>query len=143
MDDQSMLAETKKTPGIILFVAILNFLSAAAGFLVAILSLLAMVLGASAGIYEHITNQLAQAQPPINLSFGMTFFFMLTLVLSAAFGAYFLLIGLGLLKKKRYAWYMQVAMSVLGLLGFPVGTIINGVILAFFFRSSIRSHFNV
>ena len=132
-----------RTPGVILFVAILNFLSAAIGFIVALCSVLALALGASAGLYEQITHQLSQAQPPVNLSFGVTFFFMMILALGLAFGAFFLTIGLGLLKRKRYAWYLQVAMSVVGLLGFPFGTIVNGLILAFFFQSNVRNFFNI
>lgn len=132
-----------RTPGVVLFVAILNFLSAAAGYLVALVSLFVMVLGASAGVYEKITSELAHAQPPINLSFGVTFFFLMMLAMSAAFGSFFLAIGLGLLKRKRFAWYLQVAMSVLGLLGFPFGTIVNGLILALFFQTPVRSYYNV
>lgn len=141
--DEIQMPAASRTPGVILFVAILNFLSAAAGYLVALISLLVMVLGASAGVYEQIASQLSQAQPPISLSFGVTFFFLLMMVLSAAFGTFFLAIGLGLLKRKRYAWYLQVAMSVIGLLGFPFGTIVNAVILAFFFQAPVRTYYDV
>lgn len=134
---------TSRTPGVILFVSILNFLSAAAGYLVALIAVLIMVLGASAGVYDQITSQLAQAQPPISLSFGVTFFFLFVALIAAAFGTFFLVIGLGLLKRKRFAWYLQVAMSVLGLLGFPFGTIVNGLILAFFFQAPVRNYYNV
>ena len=72
---------------------------------------------------------------------------------AAALPIFFLMIGVGLLRGKRYGWYFQVAMSTFGLLGLPlsflsgtffvlpIGTILNILILVFFFQPSVRDHF--
>ncbi len=135
--------EAPKIPGIVIFVAVLNFISMAFFFFLSTLSLVVLVFGNVMGIYDFITKQITTYRPQANLSIGFNVLFILMLVFGIIFFLFYLLVGLGLLKGKKYAWYFQVALSVLGLLGFPIGTVINAVILIFFFQSSIRGYFKV
>ena len=52
-------------------------------------------------------------------------------------------LGVALLKARKVAWITQVVLGVIGLLGFPLWTILNGVILIFFFRPAVRDRFQV
>ena len=135
--------ESSKTPGIVIFVAVLNFLSSGLFFIFSILSLVALVFGNVMGIYDFVTRQITQFTQPQSLSLGLNFVFGSFLLISLTFLAFFLFIGLGLLKGKKLAWYFQIAMSVLGLLGIPFGTILNVIILIFFFQPSVRDYFKV
>ena len=69
--------------------------------------------------------------------------FLVFFAVSFLFLLFFLFLGLGLLKGKRLAWYFQIAMSTIGILGFPIGTILNGAILVLFFQAPIRDYFKV
>ncbi len=135
--------ESSKTPGIVIFVAVLNFLSSGLFLLFSFLSLVALAFGNVMGIYDFVTRQITQFTQPQNLTLGLNFVFGSFLVISLTFLAFFLILGLGLLKGKKLAWYFQIAMSVIGLLGIPFGTILNVIILIFFFQPSVRDYFKV
>ncbi|GEM_PF-980936 len=135
--------EAPKIPGIVIFVAVLNFISMAFFFFLSTLSLIVLVFGNVMGIYDFITKKITAYRPQINVSIGFNVFFILALVFGIIFFVFYLVEGIGLLRGKKYAWYFQVALSVLGLLGFPIGTVLNAVILIFFFQSSIRGYFKV
>ena len=132
-----------KTPGIVIFVAILNFISVAFFLFLSIVALVALIFGNVMGIYDALSKQIAQLPSTVNLSYGATFLFGVALVVCLFFAGYFLFIGIGLLRARKPAWYLQVAMSVLGLLGFPIGTVLNALILVFFFQAPVRDHFKV
>lgn len=138
-----LVNESPRTPGIVIFVAVLNFISMAFFFFVSVLALIVLIFGNGIGIYDFITKQITTYSPQVNLSIGFNVFFILALVFGIIFFVFYLLEGIGLLRGKKYAWYFQVALSVLGLLGFPIGTILNAVILIFFFQSSIRGYFKI
>ena len=135
--------ESPRTPGIVIFVAVLNFISMAFFFFLSILSLIVLIFGNVMGIYDFITKQITAYSPQVNLSVGFNVFFILMLVFGVIFLVFYLLVGLGLLRGKKYAWYFQVTLSVVGLLAFPIGTILNAVILIFFFQSGIRGYFKI
>ncbi len=135
--------ESPKTPGIVIFVAVLNFISMAFFFFLSIISLVVLIFGNVMGIYEFITKQITAYNPQVNLSVGFNVFFILMLVFGIIFFVFYLLEGIGLLRGKKYAWCFQIALSVLGLLAFPIGTILNAVVLIFFFQSSIRGYFKI
>ena len=135
--------EAPKIPGIVIFVAVLNFISMAFFFFLSIISLIVLVFGNVMGLYDFMTKQITTYSPQVTVSIGFNVFFILALVFGIIFLVFYLMVGLGLLKGKKYAWYFQVALSVLGLLGFPIGTILNAVILIFFFQSSIRGYFKI
>ena len=145
--------EKPKKPGIVIFVAVLHFFSVALFFFLSLFCVLAMLFGAAWGIDDYFTRQMPQFSPP-NFSFGITLVFGTALFVFACFAAFFLSMALGLLKAKKFAWYLQVAFSTVGLLGLPLaflwavpllplGSILNIVILALFFRSRIRGYFKV
>ncbi|MCG3176162.1 MAG: hypothetical protein MOGMAGMI_01103 [Candidatus Omnitrophica bacterium] len=53
----------------------------------------------------------------------------------------FAFVGVGLIRRAKIAWYAQIAMSVVGLLGFPVYTILNACLLVLLFRPATRDYF--
>ena len=144
-----------KKPGIVIFVAVLHFFSVALFCFLSLFCVLAMLFGAAWGIDDYFTRQMSQFSPP-NFSFGITLIFGTALFVFVCFGAFFLSMALGLLKGKKFAWYLQVAFSTLGLLSFPLGffwamaipvlpmgSVLNIVILIFFFRPRVREYFQV
>jgi hypothetical protein len=137
------MVDTRKTPGIVLFVAILNFITAAFSFAAVLFCAAVLVFGNILGMADFAARQLSRVQPDPSATYGLNFIFILAVLFSLAVFLYFLYIGLGLLRGHRLAWFIQIAMSVMGLIGFPIWTALNAVILFCFFRSEVREHFKV
>lgn len=135
--------QTSKTPGIVIFVAILNFISAAAFLGLSVLWAVALIFGNVIGIYDTVTQRISQFYQSPNYALGFNFVFGVLLCICLVFAVFFFWEGLGLLKRNKIAWYIQIALSVIGLMGIPIGTILNAIILIFFFQSSVREHFKV
>ena len=146
-------AATGKTPGVVIFVAVLHFLSAAFFAFSSLLCVLMMLFGSTWGMDHYVTEQVSRFSPA-NASFGLASFLAVALFFLLLFLAFFLTLAIGLLKGKKFAWYLQIAFSTLGLLSLsvaflwaipalPLGSILNIVILFFFFRPRIRQHFKV
>ena len=145
--------EKPKKPGIVIFVAILHSLSAALFVLLSFFCILAMLFGAAWGIDDYFTRQMPQVAPP-NFSYGLAVIFGAALFVFACFSAFFIVMVAGLLKAKKFAWYLQVTASMLALLSFPLGmlwslavlplgALLNVVILVFFFQPRVRGFFRV
>jgi hypothetical protein len=132
-----------KKPGIVIFVSILNFFSAAAWFFVATIFIMLVVFGNALGFYQSISNQIQEKLTAQNYSIGLNVIFSFFLGLGLFFALYHLILGIGLLKGKGAAWYVQIATAIIGLIMIPYGTIISIVILVFFFQSNVRSYFKV
>ncbi len=130
-----------KKPTAVIVVAILQFLSAATFFLISVFSVLGLVFGASWNLDQAVGKMMTQYGANPNMSFGVTVFFGVLLVICLIMGALFTLLGMGLLKGSKAAWYIQIALSIMGLLAFPFGTIVNGVILFLFFKREIRDFY--
>ena len=141
-----------KTPGIVIFVAILNFISAMMFMGLAAFSGIAILFGAAWGIDSYITKQIAQYATNHNFSYGLTLIFGALLFVFVVMSIFFFSIGIGLLRGKKFAWFLQLTMSILGLIGLPLGlasgvlalplsAIFNIVILIFFFRPRVREYF--
>ncbi|MBI4353460.1 MAG: hypothetical protein HY593_06025 [Candidatus Omnitrophica bacterium] len=141
MDEKT--SGSSRIPGSVIFVAILNFLSAALFLLLILGAIGALVFGNFVGVYEYFLRQVSERYPQINISFGLNFLFGLVLAVGLLFFTLFLFIGAGLLKGKRIAWYLQIVSSVLGLFNYPLGTVLSAAILVFFFQNSVRSFFKV
>ena len=137
------IQESKKKPGIVIFVAILNFFSSTAWFLGAALFAMLLVFGNAVGFYQTITSQLQERLAGQNLSVGLNVVFSFFLALSLCFAVFHLLVGVGLLKGKGAAWYVQIVTAIMGLVLIPYGTVVSVVILVFFFRSNVRNFFKV
>ena len=136
--------ETPRTPGVVIFTAVLNFIAAFFAFLAAGVSVAGIFFGNAMGIAEKINRQLSEYSiPSVNLSSGLTFFFVLLFVLCLTMAITSLIVGRGLLKGKKWTWYVQVASSVIGLLGFPFWTLMNAVLLFLFFQKPVRDYFKV
>ncbi len=143
-----------KKPEIVIFVAIVQFLSAAFFSLMALFSLLALIFGARWGIDDYVSKQVAHYSSSPNYSFGVTMIFGGALAGCLALMIFFLVLGIGLLKGQKFAWYLQVAVNIFGLLSMPltflmsffmlpVSAILNMVTLAFFFQKRVRNFFKV
>lgn len=130
-----------KKPLAVIVVAILQFLSVATFVLVSIFCVFGLIFGASWNLDKTVGDMMAQYGANPNLSFGVTVFFGVVLVICLILAVLFLLLGIGLLKGSKASWYIQIALSILGLLAIPFGTIVNGVILFFFFRRDIRDFY--
>lgn len=149
-----VILDRPKKPGIVIFIAILQFFSAALFFLLGVFCLLALVYGATWGIDEYVSKQVAQYAPNPNFSFGVTMIFGFTAAVFLSLMTFFLAVGIGLLKGLKFAWYLQVAVSILGLLSVPLtflwnvftlpfGAVLNIIILVFFFQPRVRDFFKV
>ncbi len=145
---------TPRKPGVVIFVAILNFFSVALFFALSAFMALAIVFGAAWGVDTYVSQQMSQYAPNPNFSYGLTWVFGLGAAVCLGIALFFLSIAVGLLAGKKYAWYLQVAMSTLSLLGLPLslltaafvlplGAVLNIVILVFFFQHRVRDHFKV
>ncbi len=130
-----------RKPTVVVVVAILQFLSAATFFLISLFSILGLIFGASWNMDQMVGKMMTQYTTDPNMSFGVTVFFGVLLVICLITAILFLLLGIGLLKGSKVSWYIQIALSILGLLAFPIGTIINGVVLFFFFKRDIRDFY--
>ncbi len=134
---------TAKTPGIVIFVAIMNFVSVSFLAVLALLSFIGLAFGNVLGLYDIVTQQMTRYTPTPNFSYGITFIFAVALAVSLSFVLFFVIVGIGLLKGKAAAWYVQIALCVLGLFAFPLGTVLNGTVLFLFFRQPVRDFFKV
>ena len=150
----STISDKPAKPGIVIIAAILNFFSTFTFFGLAAFSALAMVFGAAWGVDEVVRRQMTQWAPNPNYSYGLAVLFGAAFAFFAALGIFFLVIGAALLRGKRYGWYLQVAMSTLGLLSLPlglatgalalpIGSVLNIVILLMFFQPRVREYFRV
>lgn len=132
-----------KTPGIVIFVAILDFISVSFVAVVGLIALMGLVFGNVMGLYDMISSQMSQYTQSPNFTYGFAFILACALLVCSLIAGFFITLGICLLKGKRLAWYFQVAMCVIGLFGFPFGTVVNGVILFLFFRNNVREYFKV
>ena len=138
-----ILNESQKKPGIVIFVSILNFFSAAIWFLGAAFFITALIFGNAFSFYQKITTQLQERLVTQNLSVGLNAVLVFFLVFSLCVAVYHLLLGIGLQKGKGVAWYVQIVTAIIGLILIPYGTIISLVILIFFFQPNVRNYFKV
>ena len=139
-------AQEIKRPGIVLFVAVLNFIGAFFAVCWLLLCAAALFFGSALGVYQAVMDRVSHAMPAVstaNFNAGISLLFGFFLVLFSLIAVLAVGVGVSLLKGKKFAWYLQVAFSVLGLFGFPIGTILNAVILIFFFQSPVRGYFKV
>ena len=135
--------ESPKKPGIVIFVSILNFFSAALWFLGAGFFIMAIIFGNAVSFYQKITSQLQERLVTQNLSIGLNAVLLFFLVFSSCMAVYHLFLGIGLQRGKGFAWYIQIVTAIIGLILIPYGTIISLVMLIFFFQANVRNYFKV
>ncbi len=140
---ESIIPEIRK-PGIVLFTAVLNFISASMMSALCFFSLLGLIFGSALGVTEAMSRRLNDYAASTHVSLGINIIFIILLTTSLLFTGFYIWQGLALLKGKKAAWFIQIALSVLGLLWLPpFGTILSIVILVFFFQNRVRDHFKV
>ena len=132
-----------KTPAPVIIVAIMNFISVSFLATLSLISLIVLIFGNVMGIYDVVSRQINHFAPTPNYTYGITFIFGILLAACLCFVLFFVLLGAGLLKGKKAAWYTQIALAVFGLFAFPFGTILNAVIIFLFFRQPVRDFFKV
>ncbi|PIU40737.1 MAG: hypothetical protein COT00_00115 [Candidatus Omnitrophica bacterium CG07_land_8_20_14_0_80_50_8] len=137
------VSESPKKPGIVIFVSILNFFSAALWFLEAAFFVVLLIFGNAISVTQAITDKLRQGLASQNLSLGLNAVFSFFLIVGVLLGVYHLLLGIGLQKGKGAAWYVQIVTAIVGLILIPYGTIVSIVILVLFFQSGVRNYFKV
>lgn len=151
-------AESPRTPGMVIFAAILNFASAAAWAAGVVFSVLFLFVGNAIGIYQKFLAELKRVyvdvsaqvnwtsrQPVTDADYAALFnvFFVILSLFCLFFVLYHMVTGIGLLRARRYAWIMQLVTAVIGLAFLPYGTVISVVILVTFFQRSIRDFFKI
>ncbi len=146
-------AGSRTRPGFVIFVAVVNFFWAALFFMLCLFMALAIVFGVVWGMDRVVSQMMAQYSSTPNFSYGLAIFFGVASSLFFVVACSFLAVGIGLVRGKAYAWYLQVAMSTLGLLGLPLsvtgllvlplGAVFNIAILILFFQNSVRSYFRI
>ncbi len=140
---ESVIPEIRK-PGIVLFAAILNFISASMMSALCFFSLLGLIFGSALGVTEAMSRQISDYAAQTNVSFGINIIFAILFAIGLISTGFYIWQGISLLRGKKAAWFIQIALSVLGLLWFPpFGTILSIVILVFFFQNRVRDHFKV
>ena len=135
---ENPISDTVRIPGMVIFSAVLNFISSGFGFLMMAIGGIGLLFGSLTGIAEFFQRQMSAYSQTmnmgeLNLSAGISLIFIVLFILGLLIAAASLIVGLALLKGKRWAWYAQVITSVIGLLGFPFWTVLNGIILYIFF----------
>lgn len=136
-------ASKPRVPGPVILVAVLNFVTTLTLGAMSMVALAGLIFGNFMGLHDFITREMTQYSATPNFSYGVNFILGVVFGFSLMATLFFLFVGIGLLAGKAPAWYIQVAMSVIGVFAFPVGTILNALILFLFFRQSIRDFFKV
>lgn len=114
----SPLPSPLKRPGLVTLLAVFHFIGGG------LLLLIAIAIGVAAA---------GESQPlPLAIVSG----------LFALFAVLHLFCGFGLMKLKPWGRLLQIGLSVVGLLGFPLGTLISILILVYMFRPGIALLFS-
>ncbi|MGH7198209.1 MAG: hypothetical protein ACREH5_05675 [Candidatus Omnitrophota bacterium] len=152
------IAEPPRTPGMVIFAAILNFASAAAWFAGVLFSVLFLFLGNAVEIYQKFLEELKRIYLDVSSRVSWTanqpvtdadytalfnFFFVVLALFCLFFVVYHMITGVGLLRARKTAWFLQLLSAVIGIAFIPYGTVISVVILVTFFQRSVRDFFKV
>ncbi len=116
--------EGRTRPGVVTLLAVLNILGGVAGCLMGV----AMFF---------MPTAVASGQVPDGAPMLLAVFAGVTLVLSAVY----LVCGVGLWKMKSYGRTIQLVLAFIGLLGFPIGTIVSGLIIWYLFKPDVKVQF--
>jgi hypothetical protein len=130
-------------PGIVIFVALWNFVWAFLEAVAGLMAVLGLVFGNFLAMSEEVARRWASAYPGEAgmLLFNFAAFFAAVLFLGLAIGTVFL--GIGVLRGRSWAWYTQVVVSIFGLLAPPVGTAVSILVLILFFQKPVRDFFRI
>jgi type IV pilus assembly protein PilA len=107
-------------PGTVTFLAVLDILAGA-------FALLAM-LGGFVFLLQPSKENVIIAVVMITLYGGI--------------GVWYLIAGIGLLKMKPYGRIAHIALSILGLLAIPIGTVLSALMLVYFFKPGVKIMFS-
>ena len=116
-------------PDLLTLTAVYHFVLAIPGLLIALIILAVPV----PVVIATVRDSVALTWSLIGLGLGFMFFFIPGLVL--------LLTGIGLLKGWNWTRWLGVALAILGLLAFPLGTIIGAFIIFYLLNDEARLFF--
>ncbi len=116
--------ESRTRPGIITLLAFLNLLGGVVCFLMGV-------------AVFFLPTAVAAGEMPDGAPLLMAVFAGVSLLL----GAVYVICGVGLWKMKSYGRTLQLVGSFLGLLGFPIGTVISGFIIWYLFKPEVKAQF--
>ena len=128
-------------PGIVIFVAVLNFLSSLFYFAAAVLIILIVLFGKVLALQDAFIDRMQRSIPEIHWSLGFHMVILVVIMVVLIMGIIHLFMGIGLMKGNALAWYFQIAISVIGLAVAPLGTVLSVVIIIFFFQEPTRRYF--
>jgi len=118
----SAASVTRKRPVVITILAVLDILG----------GIVTMIAGAVV-LVANFAGDTRELDPVISVILG---------AFVGILGLVHLMVGLGLLRLQSWARMAQIVLSCIGLLGFPLGTIINALILFYFFRPGMSALFS-
>ncbi len=116
--------ESRTRPGIITLLAVLNLLGGAVCFLMGV------------AVFFMPTAVAAGEMPD-----GAPLLMAVIAGVSLLLGVVYVVCGVGLWKMKSYGRTLQLVGSFLGLLGFPIGTVISGFIIWYLFKPEVKAQF--
>jgi type IV pilus assembly protein PilA len=115
-----VVSASLERPGVVIILAILQFFGAAV-----------LLAGAAFGL-------LAASEADSQFDMPMA----AVVAVCLALGVFYITCGVGLLKLRPYGRTMQIIGAVIGLLGFPLGTIISIAILVYMFKPGVKVLFS-
>ena len=131
-------------PAVVILTAILNFLWAGLSFLGCVIWGIALLFGNVWGMADAVTRGLERySATRLDVVLTVNVVFGVLLVMSFAATMFSLALGVGLLRANGLAWYFQIAASLIGLVFFPLGTVVNALILVFLFQPKTRAYFRI
>lgn len=143
MNQTNTPLQASARPGVVLLAAVLNFIACGASLFISGLLVFIIILGNSMNLQQRAIQTVSDRLPQLTSAAGAGVVLVSIFLLALALVFYNLFVGIALLKAKKIAWFLQVAASIVGLLGFPVWTILNGIILFLFFQKPVRDYFKV
>lgn len=97
------------------------------------------LLGALISLLVLLVPFMAYA-PPRDMTFFVILFGLLFLILGGL-ALLYLVTGIGLWRRKEWARWVALVLAVLGLLNFPIGTIIGALVIWFLLREDVQAAF--
>ncbi|MCZ6697287.1 MAG: hypothetical protein O7A63_12190 [Acidobacteria bacterium] len=116
--------EGRTRPGVVTLLAVLNLIGGVAG-----------CLGSIAMFF--MPTAVASGEMPD----GAPMIMAVVAGVMVLFSVIYLVCGIGLWKMKSYGRTMQLVLSFVGLLGFPIGTVVSGLIIWYLFKPEIKAQF--
>jgi hypothetical protein len=107
------------------------------------LGILGIAIGTSLTLSGIGTMIGAFSQIPTTRDSQALFVFWLTVTRFLVMGIVNIVLAIGLLDGKRWAWFGALILSMIALLKFPTGTLIGAIVIISLFSSTVRAFFRI